>query len=147
MEKSNTQQRILVMDDDRDILDAMKMVLEFNGYKVETCTNDQRLDFSNPPDLFLLDIWMSGLSGSDVCKRLKRNAHTKNIPVIIFSANRNVKEISEECNADGYIAKPFNLNQLLAIIAHHINNRKYTGSKEAGAINMVNAAVQVNQQF
>src|SRR6478735_12547165 len=101
MEKNNTQQKILVMDDDRDILDAMKMVLEFNGYNVETYSNDQHIDYSNLPDLFLLDIWMSGLSGSDVCKRLKKDDHTKHIPVIIFSANRNISEICEACNADG----------------------------------------------
>jgi len=124
MEKSNSKQRILVMDDDRDILDAMKMVLEYNGYRVETCTNDQRIDYSNPPDLFLVDIWMSGLNGSDVCKRLKSNDHTGHIPVIIVSANRNIREISEECKADGYIAKPFNLNQLLAVISHHLNGKK-----------------------
>ena len=121
METNGIKQTILVMDDDRDILDAMKMVLEFNGYKVETCSNDQRIDYENLPDLFLLDIWMSGLSGSDVCKRLKTDDHTKHIPVIIFSANRNIREISEECNADGYIAKPFNLNQLLSVISSHIN--------------------------
>jgi len=124
MEKSNSKQRILVMDDDRDILDAMKIVLEYNGYKVETCTNDQRIDYLNLPDLFLLDLWMSGLNGSDVCKRLKGDDLTSHIPVIIFSANRNIREISEACNADGYIAKPFNLNQLLAVISHHLNSKK-----------------------
>jgi len=134
MEKRNTQQKILVMDDDRDILDAMKMVLEFNGYKVETYSNDQHIDYSNLPDLFLVDIWMSGLSGSDVCKKLKRDVNTRNIPVIIFSANRNVREISEECNADGYIAKPFNLNQLLSIIGNHLSKSKLSDSKEAGTI-------------
>jgi len=128
MEKSNSKQRILVMDDDRDILDAMKMVLEYNGYRVETCTNDQRIDYSNPPDLFLVDIWMSGLNGSDVCKRLKSNDHTGHIPVIIVSANRNIREISEECRADGYIAKPFNLNQLLAVISHHLKGKKFIES-------------------
>ena len=124
MEKSNSKQRILVMDDDRDILDAMKIVLEYNGYRVETCTNDQRIDYLNLPDLFLLDLWMSGLNGSDVCKRLKGDDLTSHIPVIIFSANRNIREISEACNADGYIAKPFNLNQLLAVISHHLNSKK-----------------------
>ena len=132
MEKSNVKQKILVMDDDRDILDAMKMVLEFNGYKVETCSNDQKIDYLNLPDLFLLDIWMSGLSGSDVCKRLKGDDHTKHIPVIIFSANRNISEISEECNADGYIAKPFNLNQLLTVIGSQIDKKKNNNSKEVG---------------
>jgi DNA-binding response OmpR family regulator len=123
MKKENdTKQKILVMDDDRDILDAMKMVLEFNGYKVEICSNDQRIDYSNLPDLFLLDVWMSGLNGSDVCQRLKKDELTKHIPVIIFSANRNIQEISRQCNADGYIAKPFNLNQLLAVISNHISN-------------------------
>jgi len=121
--ENDTKHKIMVMDDDRDILDAIKMVLEYNDYNVEICSDDKRIDYSNLPDLFLLDVWMSGLNGSDVCLRLKKDELTKHIPVIIFSANRNIQEISKQCNADGYIAKPFNLNQLLAIISNHINNK------------------------
>jgi DNA-binding response OmpR family regulator len=72
------------------------------------------------PDLIFLDIWMSGMDGKIICKELKSNPATSDIPVVLFSANRDTREISKECGADDYILKPFEVKELLAL-AH-----KYT---------------------
>jgi len=65
------------------------------------------------PDLLLLDIWMSGEDGRDICKKLKHTDATKNIPVIMISASRDIKESALESGADDFLAKPFEMNELL----------------------------------
>jgi len=110
--------RIVILDDDIDILDSMQMVLEYKGYQVQTLDNPRELDgfLENAPDLLLVDLWMSGVNGADICRQLKASDKTKHIPVVIISANVNIKEISLMCQADGYVSKPFEIEYLLATI-------------------------------
>lgn len=110
------RKKILVADDDTDILDAMKIVLEEMG-NYETVTTSQPetvFHHKNPlPDLILLDLWMSGVKGSDICRALKSDQQTQNIPVILFSASPDVREEAEESGADDYTTKPFQIQDLL----------------------------------
>ena len=116
-----TEKKIFILDDDRDILDSMRMVLEFKGYQVHTSAHPQNLHSisEEEPDLLLIDLWMSGIDGSDICRQLKDNVRTKHIPVIIISANANVKELSYTCKADGYISKPFEIDELLSTVQQY----------------------------
>ena len=111
--------KIFIADDEVDILDILKLMLKTHGYDV-TATSDPTIIFSYEPsqlpDIILLDIWMSGLDGRDVCRQLKLSELTKHIPVIFISANSNIVEIAAECNAEGYIAKPFEMSHLLSTI-------------------------------
>lgn len=118
------RKKILVADDDSGILDIMKIMLEdVGGYEVATTTDGESvLKLPEYPDLILLDLWMSGVDGSEVCKSLKSAEDTKSIPLIIFSANRNVKQISQLAGADDYIAKPFQMEELLEKVAKLIRN-------------------------
>lgn len=112
--------KIFVADDDPDILDILEMMLQTRGYMVSVSSNANELfDYSQDqlPDLVLLDIWMSGLDGRDICARLKENNLTKHIPVLFISANSNIKAITKEYNADGYIAKPFDMHMLLNTVS------------------------------
>jgi CheY-like chemotaxis protein len=106
--------KIFVADDDRDILDILSMMLSSKGYKVHATINALDIfdETTELPDIILLDIWMSGLDGRDVFARLKETDRTKHIPVIFISANSRLAEITAEHNADGFIAKPFEMNQL-----------------------------------
>ena len=116
-----TEKKIFIMDDDRDILDSMRMVLEFKGYQVHTSANAENLKTisEKAPDLLLIDLWMSGVDGSDICRQLKDNIQTRHIPVIIISANANIRELSYNCKADGYISKPFEIDELLSTVQQH----------------------------
>ena len=108
--------KIFVADDDPDILDILRMMLKTRGYAVEVSSNANELfEYRQEelPDLILLDIWMSGLDGRDICVKLKENDNTKNIPVLFISANSNIHTITKEYHADGYIAKPFDMNAFL----------------------------------
>ena len=119
------EKKIFVADDDADILDIISMMLETQGYKV--ITNSKAKDIleyikTELPDLILLDIWMSGLDGRTICGQLKSNNLTKDIPVIFISANSNIKEITKEYNADGFISKPFEMNYLFNVVNDNLHN-------------------------
>lgn len=117
--------KIIVADDDSAILDVIKIILEDEGYTVETTLNgahvlEKAKKFQ--PQLILLDIWMSGEDGRDICRRLKENSATKQIPVIMISANRDMDKMSQECGADDCIAKPFEMSELLAKVKQYTKN-------------------------
>lgn len=114
--------KILIADDDSAILDVVTIILEDAGYEVNsTEKGEELLDMKEPlPDLILLDIWMLGKDGRDICKHLKSNSKTSHIPVIIVSANRDIQKIAAECMADAYLAKPFEMDDLLVIIEEYI---------------------------
>ena len=104
--------KILIVDDDPDILEVTSMILENKGYEVSTSTSGDNIR-NIMPYLLLLDIWMAGRYGSDICKELKNDLSTKNIKIIMLSANRDVHEIATECGADSYISKPFKMKELV----------------------------------
>lgn len=116
--------KILVADDDPAILDAIKMMLELEDYNVSVTVNGETIykmekDY---PDLLLLDIWMSGQDGRDICKYLKNNPLTKHIPIIMISASKDIKQSAKESGADDFIAKPFEIDDLLTVVAKHVNS-------------------------
>ena len=111
--------RILIVDDDVDILNVLNVVLKFHGFEVistqlGTEVVTKTLSFS--PNLILLDVFLSGIDGRDVCNKLKEDSETKKIPVIMFSAHSNKKEILQYCQADDFIAKPFDITELVSKI-------------------------------
>jgi len=112
---SHTLKKIMIADDDPGIVDAIEMLLEFEGYQVRSTVNGATvLDMKDElPDLLLLDIWMSGEDGRDICKKLKKEDTTKNIPVIMISASKDIKESAMAAGADDFLAKPFEINDLL----------------------------------
>lgn len=115
--------KVLIADDDQSILDATRLLLEYEGYEVTTvCDGDELKDLGDDlPDLILLDIWLSGSNGGELAKYLKSQEKTKNIPIILFSANRDIEKIAKESGADDFLIKPFELTQLLQKINKHIN--------------------------
>ena len=117
------KKKILVADDNPAILDALDIMLEENGYEVETTLNGAAAqDMKEPlPDLLLLDIGMSGTDGRDICKQLKNSASTKNIPVIMISATKDLEQIAKDSGADYFIAKPFQMEHLLITVFKFVN--------------------------
>ena len=112
------KKRILVVDDSPAILDVMVVTLEAEGYEVSTsltgaCLRQMGL---NPPDLILLDVLLSGEDGGEICQGLKRDEHTRHIPVILISAHNGLRVTAEECSADGFLVKPFHLSELRDIV-------------------------------
>jgi two-component system alkaline phosphatase synthesis response regulator PhoP len=115
--------KILVIDDEGDLLKLTRTRLEASGYRVLTLDSGERaVEFarSERPNLILLDIVMPGKNGCEVCRELKADPATRNIPVIVFTAQypeeEYVKTNTEEIGADDYILKPFDAQALLAKI-------------------------------
>ena len=121
MKKQLMKKKILVVDDEKDIVDILKYNLEReNEFEVITASNGKEaLEAAQSlPDLILLDIMMPELNGFEVCKRLKNDKLTSGIPVIFLTAKEN--EIDEilglEIGADDYINKPISPRKVLARI-------------------------------
>ena len=108
--------RILVVDDDVDILSVMEILLSMKGFVVEVTTKGEstfsKID-SFQPDLILLDVLISGTDGRVICKQLKINEETRSIPVIMFSAHPGAAATISDYGADDFISKPFDVNHLL----------------------------------
>jgi CheY-like chemotaxis protein len=109
------RKKILIADDDPAILEVLTLFLEEVGYEVETRHDGHTLQaFEHSyPDLLLLDIWMSGRNGRDLCRFLKSQEETRHLPILLVSANRDMERIAREAGADDFIAKPFGLDELL----------------------------------
>ncbi|MBB5395706.1 PleD family two-component system response regulator [Mucilaginibacter sp. AK015] len=118
--------KILVIEDDKDIRDTVTFALESEGYEVISSENSRILKFidQHKPDLILLDNWLtewkSDASGQQLSYELKSDPKTSHIPVIIVSAVSNVAEIAKAGLSDGYLKKPFDLDELNAIVKKHI---------------------------
>lgn len=123
-----TRKKILVADDDEGIVEAMQMLLEEQGYQVaitRDAVNISRL-IEDKPDMIFLDIWMSGVDGRDVCTRLKQNPDTTGIPVVMFSANKDTREIAMQCGANDFLAKPFEIRDLLKMAEKYTSSGYYS---------------------
>lgn len=114
--------RIIIADDDPGILDAVGILLEFEGYEVcSTPDGAALLTMENGfPDLVLLDIWMSGVDGRDICRQLKQQPHTSDIPVVLLSASNDIARSAIEAGADDFLAKPFDMADLLQKIEKYV---------------------------
>lgn len=118
--------KILIVDDDIDILTLVKMTLTMNDYNVEAISRWENIDTSIEsfnPDLILLDVSLGGADGREICKRLKSQTETQEIPVILFSANIEMGRSVDDCNAQAFIAKPYDLQNFLQTIKTTIAHR------------------------
>jgi DNA-binding response OmpR family regulator len=116
--------KIVVVDDDQSILEVTKMILENDGYQVESYPNGSFIkklaqnDTDDLPSLVILDVMLSGEDGRELCKKLKRNEATKNIPVILFSAHAQdeLKRDMVNVKCDYFLAKPFDIDTLSSAV-------------------------------
>ena len=115
--------RILVIDDNRAILDVVKVILEGQGYIVEVRHDgneayEHALIFQ--PSLILLDVYLGSMDGREICRKLKSSEATKGIPIIMFSAQSKIEEVLTQCNANDFMAKPFDVSELLGKVRFHL---------------------------
>lgn len=107
--------KILIFDDDTAILEVVTIVFEENGYQVEISeTSHDILEkvAQYKPDVILMDNWIPKIGGVEATKLLKGHSEFKDIPVIYVTANNDIVALAKEAQADDYVAKPFNLEDL-----------------------------------
>ena len=111
--------KILIVDDNPDILQVMQLLLGTRGFLVEVTTDGKEI-FSKinklQPGLIFLDVFLIGMDGRDICKQIKTSEATKHLPVILFSANKVKSASVVESKADAFISKPFDIQDLVDTI-------------------------------
>ncbi|MEO6290739.1 MAG: response regulator [Ginsengibacter sp.] len=111
---------VLIFDDDPEILMVSKIILEQQDYRVETrvCCDDIIEDIAAVnPSMILMDLRIPKIGGEQATRLAKSEKATKDIPIIIFSANTEIQQVCERANANGFLKKPFKVSDLLNIVA------------------------------
>lgn len=114
--------KILFVDDEPDLIFLVSKMLEKEGYDVATArSGEECLEIlkKKKPDLILLDIMMEGIDGWEVCKKIKEDKRTKNIPVVMLTvrtSNDSKRRSFEYAHCDAHIDKPFAREELIATI-------------------------------
>lgn len=111
--------RILIFDDDVDILSICSYILEESGWEVHTrdnCNYVADTVRSIDPDVILMDNWIPETGGIEATRTIKKEEDLKNIPVVYFSANNDIQSLAKEAGADTFLEKPFDIDALEAVI-------------------------------
>lgn len=119
--------KILLYDDEADILEICKYILEKKGYQVftmELCSNVIGDLQKFQPDLVIMDNWIPEIGGVEATRLIKSDADFKHTPVILFTANKDISRLAKEAGADAFISKPFELKELETMV------EKFAGKKD-----------------
>jgi DNA-binding NtrC family response regulator len=111
--------KIVIFDDDEDILSICSYILEEQGWEVHTftdCNNIIEKVSAALPDVILMDNWIPDVGGIIATQTLKKSEALKHIPVIYFSANSDIQVLASNAGAQTYLAKPFDLEDLERVI-------------------------------
>jgi len=118
--RDSGNKKILVVDDDNDILEVIRIILEDEGYNVTTLLdgrNTMNSIVSDRPDLILLDVMLGGIDGRDICKAIKTDDSFKSIPVIMISASHNLQGLlALPESPNGFLSKPFDISRLISLV-------------------------------
>lgn len=115
----NGQAKVLIIDDDKAIGEMLKTMLEFSNYKV--AVSDKPLQAKESiknfkADLVILDVRLSGIDGTEVCDQLKKDDEFSHVPILMMSALTGIQTTCKNAGADGFIAKPFEMDELLMTV-------------------------------
>jgi CheY-like chemotaxis protein len=108
----------MIVEDDADLAAMLKLLLEAEGYAVETAVNGAALALaaSIRPAAILLDIMMPGMDGIEVAQQLRADPRTHPIPIVLMSAAHRLRERAQEVQVDRLLPKPFDVGQVLGIV-------------------------------
>ena len=120
----NATRKILIVEDDPDIVLALTTILEDEGYAVVALDSGRHLSENMPPsslpDLILLDMLLSGQDGREIARQLKADPSTRQIPILMLSAYPTIEQEAKAAGADSFLAKPFELDDLLAKVTSYL---------------------------
>ena len=139
MRITTSQKTILVVDDEKDIVDLIAYNLENEGFKVIRAYDGQTaltLVQAEKPHLVLLDLLLPGIKGLDVCRAIRKNQETQYLPIIMITAMSDTVDrvLGLEIGADDYITKPFNVRELIARVGAVLRREEPRFEKNTGDI-------------
>lgn len=114
---------VLVIDDEEDILLLIKAMLEEEGYTATLLRTVDTLDehlAKHPPDMLVIDMLLSGVNGRDVIKQMKSQPETRALPLLVLSAHPSAEQEAMLAGADAFLAKPFEMDEFLAMVAKYV---------------------------
>jgi len=121
--------KILLIDDDPDVITVLQILLKKKGYQVATASYEEeaykQVEFFMP-NLVVLDVLLSGVDGRTICKKLKNTNSSKHIPILMFSAHPGAQKNMEDFGADDFLPKPFESNKILERIEVLLSSQKQT---------------------
>ena len=115
---------LYIIDDEEDMLHTLEFYFRQTGYEVKTFTKSKDMLEAleeQKPSLILMDVNLRRNDGRTICKLIKRKYDIE-VPIILFSGNATVETDYKECNADGFVSKPFSLEEISKVIASHLQN-------------------------
>lgn len=121
--------RILICDDDTDILSICTYILEEQGWEVHTrttCINITEGVKEIMPSVILMDNWIPDTGGIIATQSIKNDPELKNIPIIYFSANNDIKTLARQAGADAFLEKPFDIEDLESVVLNVL--KQYSAS-------------------
>jgi response regulator RpfG family c-di-GMP phosphodiesterase len=116
---TETKPVILAVDDQLELLNLLDMMMSFQGYEVKISQNAENfIDIlkSCTPDIIFMDVTMKQINGAVLCTLLKTNKSTAHIPLVLVSGVHNLEDIAREAGADAFIRKPFNTEEMEAVL-------------------------------
>ena len=130
-----SRKKILVVDDEKDLVDILAFNLRREQYDVATAADGEKALESarrDPPDLVILDLMMPGIGGLEVCRRMRSDPRTSRIPVIRRTAQGEETDavVGLAQGADDYVRKPFGVKELMARVAAHLRTQARAGENE-----------------
>jgi two-component system phosphate regulon response regulator PhoB len=144
------KEKILVVDDEKDILELIDYNLSKNGYRVKTVTTGEdalELIRENEYDLIILDLMLPGVDGFDLCKMIKADKAKSSIPIVMVTAKSEEadKVAGLEIGADHYVTKPFSPRELLAIVKATLRRRPAKDEEEKPIIERGDLKIHVGR--
>ena len=122
---------VLIIEDDPDIAEVLRYGFANSDFETRVALNGEEglsasLDKRNPPSIILLDLLLPGMSGLELCRRLRKEALTQTVPIVIISAKASDKDIAigEELGVNDYIVKPFSIRDVVGRISSLLQVKK-----------------------
>lgn len=136
-ENQTPQLKVLVVDDEDNIIELIRLGLRYEGFQVETASNGEQgiaLAQRVNPDLVILDVMMPGIDGIEVCRRLRNNPTTRDVPILMLTAKDEVSDriLGLQTGADDYLTKPFDFYELLERIKAILRRQNRARSTSGG---------------
>jgi len=110
------RKKVCIIENDEEIKQIVTYILELEGYDVVGARYDSAALVRLKADLILLDEWVNKREGHMLCREIKAIEALQPVPVIIFSTAPDIADIAKNCNADGFVHKPFDLDTLTAVV-------------------------------
>jgi len=118
--------KVLILDDDEDILDICRFILEAKGYEVQVRSNCSSIleDLKIfHPDVVIMDNWIPDTGGIEATRKIKRDSEFNSTPVILFTASKNIQKLAQDAGADAFLEKPFNIELLEKLVEDMVNRQ------------------------